>query len=203
MVFWIFLKSFYGLILPLFDQSETKIAKTIQNLNYCFFILTLILSKNMCKSHRKLRNAKTYPLEVQILQIFFFWSHFMDNLGNHSTYMSPHYQKVKLEFLFSVLGSMVSKRICKLCHKLKNALNLHKLTWSWQNKPWYSEIYFAEGKTLGKYPTCPCYFLLAISLYRKYKAVHEANQTLFLSLKISLPVQHFFFEKSSYFRTFS
>ena len=55
--------------------------------------------------------------------------------GNYSTYLSPHYQKKnsKLGFLFSVLGSMVSKNICKLCHKFKNAKKLPKLTWSWQN----------------------------------------------------------------------
>ena len=43
----------------------------------------------------------------------------------------------KLEFLFFVLGSMVSKNICKLHQKLKNSKHLPELTWSWQNKPWY------------------------------------------------------------------
>ena len=43
----------------------------------------------------------------------------------------------KLEFLFSVLGSMVFKDICKLRNKLKNAQKLPELTWSWKNKPWY------------------------------------------------------------------
>ena len=57
----------------------------------------------------------------------------MDNLGNYSTYLSPHYQNsffLNL-ILFSVLGSMVSKNICKLRHKLKNSKNSPELTWSW------------------------------------------------------------------------
>ena len=64
----------------------------------------------------------------------------MNNLGNYSSYLSPQYQNSffsKLEFLFSVLGSMVSKNICKLRHKLKNSKNVPELTWSWQNKPWF------------------------------------------------------------------
>ena len=48
----------------------------------------------------------------------------------------------KLEFLFPVLDSMVSKNICKLRHKLKNSKNLPELTWSWQNKPWYKTNLF-------------------------------------------------------------
>ena len=47
----------------------------------------------------------------------------MDNLGNHTTFLSLDYQTgfFKLKFLFSVLGSMVSKNISKLPQKLKNA----------------------------------------------------------------------------------
>ena len=55
----------------------------------------------------------------------------MDNLGNLFTYLSPQYQNSffsELNFLFSVLGSMVSKIMCKLRHKLKNAQNLPELT---------------------------------------------------------------------------
>ena len=33
---------------------------------------------------------------------------------------------------------MVSKNMCKLRHKLKNAKNLPEPTWSWQNKPRYT-----------------------------------------------------------------
>ena len=59
----------------------------------------------MCKLRRKLCNAKIYPLEVQILQII------LDNLGNYSTFWAHIIKTIfsKLEFLFSVLGSMVSK----------------------------------------------------------------------------------------------
>ena len=60
-------------------------------------------------------------------------SSFMDNLVNYSAYLSPHYQNIfisKLDFLFSVLGFMVSKNICKLRNKLKNSKNLPELTWS-------------------------------------------------------------------------
>ena len=105
---------------------------------YCFLFLVWYCLKNMCKSRRKLSMAKSYPLKVQILKIIFFLRfHFMDNLGNYSICMSPQYQNSffsKLEFLFSLLGSMMSKNICKLRHKLKNAKNLHQLTWSWQKK---------------------------------------------------------------------
>ena len=73
----------------------------------------------MCKLSRKLRNAKIYPLEVQILQIIFFdvilwtikaiiphiWAHIIKTVYS------------KVEFLFSALGFMVSKNICKLRHK--------------------------------------------------------------------------------------
>ena len=37
-----------------------------------FSIPISILSRNMCESRRKLRNAKIYPLEVLILQIIVF-----------------------------------------------------------------------------------------------------------------------------------
>ena len=36
----------------------------------------------------------------------------------------------KLEVLFSVLGYMFSRNICKLRHKFENAKYLPKLTWS-------------------------------------------------------------------------
>ena len=50
--------------------------------------------------------------------------------------------------MFSVLGYMVSKNICKLCHKLKNAKNLPELTWSWQNKPWYFGEMWSQAQPL-------------------------------------------------------
>ena len=36
------------------------------------------------------------------------------------------------------LGSIVSRDIWKLRHKLKNAKNLPALTWSWPNKSWFT-----------------------------------------------------------------
>ena len=86
----------------------------------------------MCKSQRKLRNAKIYPLEVQILQIIFLMS-FYGQLRQLFRISEPSLSKQFfsiLEFLFSVLGSMVSKNICKLRHKLKNSKNVPELTWS-------------------------------------------------------------------------
>ena len=79
-------------------------------------------------------------MRSKFYKLFFFWYHLMDSLGNYATCLSPYFQTdffSKLEVLFSVLGSMVSRNICKLRHKFENAKYLPKLTWSWQNKPWY------------------------------------------------------------------
>ena len=84
----------------------------------------------MCKLRRKSRNAKIYPLEVRILQIFFNVILQLGQLFHISEPTLPKQLFSKLKFLFSVLGSMVSKYFCKLRHKLKNAKNLPKLTWS-------------------------------------------------------------------------
>ena len=104
-------------------------------------ILSFIVSRNMCKSRRKLRIAKIYPLEVQSLQqqtnLMSFYGQFMQLFHISEPTLSKQFFS-KLEFLFSVLGSMVSKNIWKLRHKLKNAKNLLELTWSWQIKPWFS-----------------------------------------------------------------
>ena len=91
-----------------------------------------------------------YPLEVQMYQINFvnvilwtiqiiilhIWSHIITTVFT------------KLILLFSVLGSMVSKNICKLHHKLENAKKLPELTWSWQNKPWCIVDEFAGGASV-------------------------------------------------------
>ena len=77
----------------------------------------------MCKSRRKLRNAKILPLEVPILLIIFsmsFYGQFRQLFHISEPILSKQFFS-KLEFLFSVLGSMVSKHICKLRHKLKNS----------------------------------------------------------------------------------
>ena len=70
----------------------------------------------------------------------------MDNLDIFSTSLSPYYQNSffsKVEFLFSALGFMKSRNMCKLCHKLKNANNLHEPTWSWQNESWCNAIFLS------------------------------------------------------------
>ena len=48
-----------------------------------FSLLSSILFRNMCKLHRKLRNAKIYALQVGILHKKFL-CHFIDNLGKFS-----------------------------------------------------------------------------------------------------------------------
>ena len=59
-----------------FGHIFTNLRLQLQNSFFPKFELlfsfhSLILSRNMCQSRRKLRNAKIYPLEVQILQIIF------------------------------------------------------------------------------------------------------------------------------------
>ena len=125
--FELFFKVILRTNLATFSQIWDYNCKTVfHKLQFLFSILSSILSRNMCKLRPKLRNTRIYPLEVRIL-LKCFWCHFMDNIGNFSTYMSPHYQhsffSSKLEFLFSVLGSMVSRNMCKLRHKLKNFKN--------------------------------------------------------------------------------
>ena len=48
----------------------------------------------------------------------------------------------KHEFLFSALGSMVSRNMCKLRHKFKKkkCQNFTQTHWSWQNKPWFNLV---------------------------------------------------------------
>ena len=84
---------------------------------------TVFLKLTYC---HKLCNANIYPLQVRILQIIFF------DVIIKTVFFST------LKYLFSVLDSMVSRNMCNL----KNAKNLTKLTWSWQNKPWFKENAF-------------------------------------------------------------
>ena len=120
---------------PIWDYYQKKISK----LSFLFSILSSIVSWNMCKSRRKLCNAKIYPPVVLILQFFFlsmsFYGQFREFFHIYEPQLSKQFFS-KLEFLFSVLGSMMSKNMCKLRHKLKNPKNLPKLTSSWQNNPW-------------------------------------------------------------------
>ena len=134
-----FSKSFNGPMLPYSDQSETTIAKQFfLHFNYFFLYLVWYCLTTCVNRVANCVTQKFSSLRSKFHKSFF-WCHFMDNLSNYSTYLSPHYQNSfsKHEFLFSVLGSNVSENICKLRHELKNANNLPELTWSWQNKPLY------------------------------------------------------------------
>ena len=114
--------------LAIFDQSETTILKQFfLNLYYCFLFLVRYCLDTCVNCVANCITQKIYPLEVRILPIIFFniilwtiwaiiphiWAHIIKTV-----FFS------KLELLVSVLGSMVSKNTCKLCHKLKNAKNL-------------------------------------------------------------------------------
>ena len=101
---------------------------------YCTELLSSILSRNMCKLRRKLRNAKFSPLSSkaysnnkkmmsfygQFRQLF----HISEPTSSKQFFLNSHF------CFFFVLGSMVSKNICKMRHKLKNAKNLPEPTWS-------------------------------------------------------------------------
>ena len=53
--------------------------------------------------------------------------------------------------MFSVLGSMVSKNIGKLRHKLKKSKILPELTWSWPNKPWFRNPVQLANSRIGAF----------------------------------------------------
>ena len=107
----------------------------------CFLFLVLYCLGTCVNRVANWVKQKFTPLRFEFYKLFF-WGHFMENFGN----LSQHYQNsfffLNLNF-FSVLGSLVSKNICKLHHKLKN---LPELSWSWQNKPWYNKDgYFIDA----------------------------------------------------------
>ena len=65
-------------------------------------VLTMVCD-GCCKLHRKLRNARIYPLEVRILQQQKISMSFHGQLGKYSAYLSPLYQNSffsKLEYCF-------------------------------------------------------------------------------------------------------
>ena len=98
------------------------------NFNYCFLFLQIIFFDVILCS-----------IEAIVPHI---WAHIIKTVFS------------KLEFLFSVLGSMVFKNICKLRHKLKNSKNLPELTWSWPNKPWFIKIFNSKIFFLMYYFIC-------------------------------------------------
>ena len=92
------------------------------NFIYCFLILARYGLETCVNCFANCVAQKFYPLKSKFYNNKKCRCHFMDNLGNYSTYLSPHYQNSfspNLNF-FSVLVSLVSKNICKLRHKLKN-----------------------------------------------------------------------------------
>ena len=70
--FSFFKMSFYGPITNFF--TSPRLQTVFPKLEFLFSILSSILSKNVYKSRWKLRNAKIYPLEVQIYKLFLFMS---------------------------------------------------------------------------------------------------------------------------------
>ena len=118
-----------------FHKSETIVAKQILFLVwYC--LETCVNRVANCVTQKFIHLRPKFDFFFLFLMSFY-----IDILGNFSTYHIPHYQNIffQLNFLFCVLGSIVSKNMCKLRHKFKNAKNLPELTWSWQNLPWYME----------------------------------------------------------------
>ena len=120
-----------------------------------FSILSWILSKNMCKLRRKLHNANIYPLEVQILQIIFVRCHIMYNLGNYSTYLSPHYQ--------TSVNCVTNWKMPK---------KLPELTWSWQNKPWSTDFRVTIWQHITTFSLAPRLIQsLSCNVHNKKKAL--------------------------------
>ena len=65
--FELFFQSHYMNKFNFFSQIlDYNCITVFPKLSFLFSILNLILSRNMCKSFRKLRNGKIYPLEVRI-----------------------------------------------------------------------------------------------------------------------------------------
>ena len=137
-VFWTFFSnSFCWQSEQFCYQSETIVAKQfVLNFNYCFLFLVRYCLKTCVNCVANCVTQKFTPLRSEFYIKKFSMS-FYGQLRQLFHIYEPILSKQffsKLEFLFSVLGSMVSKNICKLRHKLKNAKNLPELTWSWQKK---------------------------------------------------------------------
>ena len=75
-----------------------------------------------------------------------FYGQFRQFFHKSEPIWSKQFFSSKIKFLFSALGSMMSRNMCKLRHKLKNAKSLPELTWSWQNKPWCMQCKVRVGK---------------------------------------------------------
>ena len=122
MFFKFFVKVILWTKLTIFDQSETPIAKQFfLNLNYGSLFLVWYCLVTCVNCVANCVTQKFTPLGSKIYKLFLsmsFYGQFRQLFHVSEPTLSKQFFS-KLEFLFSVLGSMVSKNICKLCHKLK------------------------------------------------------------------------------------
>ena len=97
-----------------------------------------------CILRHKLRNGKNLPPWSQNLRNDCFLNIFMDYLGHLSTNLKPHDQNsFFLKFFsssFSNLSYRMSRNMCKLRHKLRNAKKAVGPTFIRQNVPWFNLV---------------------------------------------------------------
>ena len=132
-----FLNFFFKVILltkyAIFYQSETIIAKQFfLNFIHCFLFLVRYCLETCVNCVANCVTQKLTSLRSEFYKLFFAMS-FHGQLRQLFPIPAPTLPKqffLNLNFLLSVLGSIVSKNICKLRHKLKNAKKLPELTWS-------------------------------------------------------------------------
>ena len=140
--FFFFFKLILLAKLAIFDQSEIKISKQFffLNFNCCFLFLVQYCLKTCVNCVANCVTQKFTPMKSDFHKLFFsmsFYGQLRQLFHTSEPTLSKEFFFLNSIFLFSFPGSMVSKNICKLSHKLKNAKYLPELTWSWQNKPWF------------------------------------------------------------------
>ena len=139
--FWFFFQSHF---IDQFSHFLTNLRLQLHNsfslnLNFCFLFLVLYCLETCVNCVGKCVTHKFTPLRCK----FYNNKKIMSFYGKFSKFFhipEPIFSKqfcLNLIFLFSALSSMVSRNMCKLRHKLKNANNLPELFWSWQTNPWY------------------------------------------------------------------
>ena len=110
----IFVTLFYGQSKSFFDQSETTNAKQFfLNINYCFLLLVLYCLETCVNRVANCVTQKFTPLRSEFYKLFCSMS-FYGQLRELFHISEPTLLKQlfsKLDFLFSVPGSMVSKNI--------------------------------------------------------------------------------------------
>ena len=94
---------FIYLFIFFFYQSETTIAKQfLLNVHHCFLFIVLYCLETCVNCVANCVTQKFTPLRYEFCKSFF-QCHFMDNLCNYSTYLSPYYQNsffLNLDFSF-------------------------------------------------------------------------------------------------------